>query len=193
MKTHCAGLDRLLQREFDFNDHPAAGSLPQSGGIIEPNQELGVLLRVSIRIADITDEHGQVIAPHHLDAALGVHRQLRPQLAGAYTGLMAQVFAGGGRMAVALDQDRIAGVAVYRIQVNTHLGRHLYVDDLVTDAALRSHGIGHALMAWLRDRAQQRGCTTLALDSGVQRADAHRFYFREGMTITSFNFKQPLN
>jgi hypothetical protein len=27
------------------------------------------------------------------------------------------------------------------------------------------------------------------LDSGVQRQHAHRFYFREGMTITSFHFR----
>jgi GNAT superfamily N-acetyltransferase len=148
---------------------------------------------VSIQIAEITDADGRVTAPHQLDAALPVHRQLRPQLPQAYAGLMAQVFAGGGRMIVALDQDRVVGVAVFRIHVNTHLGRHIYVDDLVTDAALRSRGIGHALMAWLRGTGQAQGCTTLALDSGVQRADAHRFYFREGLAITSFNFKQSLN
>ncbi|WP_211242910.1 GNAT family N-acetyltransferase [Sinimarinibacterium sp. CAU 1509] len=147
---------------------------------------------MNFQIVHITNEEGQIIAPHHLEAALGVHRQLRPQLPDAYAALMAQVFASGGRMVAALDRERVVGVAVYRIHVNTHLGRHLYVDDLVTDQQLRSRGIGHALMGWLRNTAQAQGCTTLALDSGVQRADAHRFYFREGMTITSFNFKQAL-
>jgi len=31
------------------------------------------------------------------------------------------------------------------------------------------------------------------LDSGVQRNQAHKFYFREGMTITSFHFTQVLS
>ncbi|MBD0336919.1 MAG: GNAT family N-acetyltransferase, partial [Cyanobacteria bacterium Co-bin13] len=30
------------------------------------------------------------------------------------------------------------------------------------------------------------------LDSGVHRAEAHRFYFREGLVITSFHFAKPL-
>lgn len=148
---------------------------------------------MDIQIARITDDAGRIIAPHQLDAALAVHRELRPQLPDAYAERMAEVFAGGARMIAALDGERVIGLAVYRIHTNTHLGRHLYVDDLVTDSHLRSRGIGHTLMAWLREAAEAQGCTTLALDSGVQRADAHRFYFREGLTITSFNFKQSLH
>jgi hypothetical protein len=35
-------------------------------------------------------------------------------------------------------------------------------------------------------------CDVLALDSGTQRTDAHRFYFREGMVIPSFCFRKNL-
>jgi hypothetical protein len=32
----------------------------------------------------------------------------------------------------------------------------------------------------------------LALDSGTQRTDAHRFYFREGLVIPAFCFRKTL-
>jgi GNAT superfamily N-acetyltransferase len=72
-------------------------------------------------------------------------------------------------------------------------GRHLYVDDLVTDAAQRSAGAGAAMLAWLGEYARDAGCETLHLDSGMQRPDAHRFYDREGMARTSLHFTMALD
>jgi len=48
------------------------------------------------------------------------------------------------------------------------------------------------LIAHLESVATERGCDTLELDSGVQRQQAHKFYFREGMTIPSFHFSKSL-
>jgi len=66
--------------------------------------------------------------------------------------------------------------------------KHLYVDDLVSDANSRSRGAGKLLLDWLQDYARQQGCQQLHLDSGVTRFDAHRFYLREGMKIASHHF-----
>jgi GNAT superfamily N-acetyltransferase len=86
-------------------------------------------------------------------------------------------------------------------QLRTHLDaagltfavRKLYVDDLVTTADGRSQGVGHALLAELESRARAAGCTVIDLDSGVQRHDAHRFYFRERMHISSHHFSKALD
>ena len=83
-------------------------------------------------------------------------------------------------------------VAGWRFGVNFHLGRNLYVEDLVTAADARSTGHGAALIEHLRGVARDAGCAALHLDSGVQRHDAHRFYFREGMHISSHHFLQLL-
>jgi NAD(P) transhydrogenase subunit alpha len=40
--------------------------------------------------------------------------------------------------------------------------------------------------------ARRLGCDVLALDSGAQRAQAHKFYFREGMHIPGFCFRKDL-
>ena len=81
-------------------------------------------------------------------------------------------------------------VAVAGFRINHHLlyGKFLYVDDLVTLNAERSKGHGKYLLEWLVSYAKQQGCAALHLDSGVQRKDAHRFYEREGMNVTSLHF-----
>ena len=83
-------------------------------------------------------------------------------------------------------------MAVWRVFENTHDGLKLYVDDLVTDETRRSTGVGHALIAHLEAKARALGCDIYALDSGVQRERAHRFYFREGFGITSYAFRKVL-
>lgn len=145
-----------------------------------------------MKIVEVTDASGKVLDAEWLTRAERVHRQLRPQLPDDYSGKMRRVFAGGARMCVAAQGERVLGVAVYRISENTFSGVHLYVDDLVTDEAERSKGVGQALMEHLQRRARESGCETFCLDSGVQRARAHQFYFREGMHISSFNFKKSL-
>ena len=39
-----------------------------------------------------------------------------------------------------------------------------------------------------KEHATRQGCQQLHLESGVQRKDAHRFYEREGMTMSSLHF-----
>jgi GNAT superfamily N-acetyltransferase len=82
----------------------------------------------------------------------------------------------------------VCAVAGYRYYDKLFSGRNLYVDDLVTDASRRSRGHGAALLQWLADEAKRHGCVQLELDSGVQRFEAHRFYFRERMHVSAYHF-----
>jgi GNAT superfamily N-acetyltransferase len=145
-----------------------------------------------IRIVDVNDASGAIAEPRWLAAAEPVHRQLRPHLPADYAGKMQRVFAGGARMCVAVRDERVVGVAVHRVHENTVDGVQMYVDDLVSGEAQRSTGVGHALMAHLQRVARAAGCAKFNLDSGTQRQQAHKFYFREGMVVTSFHFAKPL-
>lgn len=109
-----------------------------------------------------------------------------------YVARLGEVFANGGRMALLVDGETVRAVAIWRLVENTYEGRRLYVDDLVSDEACRSQGLGKRLLAWLEAQAKSLACDVLALDSGVQRQKAHRFYFREGMHIPSFCFRKAL-
>jgi GNAT superfamily N-acetyltransferase len=92
----------------------------------------------------------------------------------------------------ALADDRCVGLAGWRVMDTTHVVRKLYVDDLVTDAAHRSLGIGAALLDHLEVRGAAMGCRFLELDSGMQREAAHRFYRREGMQDSSLHFRRAI-
>jgi hypothetical protein len=83
-------------------------------------------------------------------------------------------------------------LAVYRCHHTTFHGLRCYIDDLVTDEAQRSRGYGHTMLHWCEQRARDRGCESLDLESGVQRPRTHRFYFREGLSIFAFGFSKPL-
>ncbi len=146
----------------------------------------------SIRVVDLNDASGNVIEPDWLAKAETVHRQLRPLLPHDYAGKMRRVFADGARMCVAIRDGDVVGVAVHRIHENTFDGVQMYVDDLVADESKRSQGVGKTLMDHLQQLARDSGCEQFNLDSGTQRQQAHRFYFREGLVITSFHFRKSL-
>ncbi|MFA7291800.1 MAG: GNAT family N-acetyltransferase [Rhodocyclaceae bacterium] len=143
-------------------------------------------------VVEVTAADGSVAAPQWLSRSESVHRQLRPNLPADYAGRLGAVFANGGRMAVVAEGEAVRAVALWRLVENTYEGRRLYVDDLVTDETQRSNGFGKILLDWLQGHAQRLGCDVLALDSGVQRAGAHKFYFREGMHIPSFCFRKVI-
>jgi len=88
--------------------------------------------------------------------------------------------------------SQVVAVAGYRIYNNLHMGKHCYIDDLVTASAHRSKGYGEKMVAWLRHQALQAGCDFLHLDSGTHRGRAHKFYFDQGFTIASYHFSEAL-
>ena len=84
------------------------------------------------------------------------------------------------------------GLAGYRLQENLIYGPFLYVDDLITTADSRRHGVGEKLLDALRDQARQRGCAYFVLDTGLANALGQRFYFRQGMLTKGLHFCQQL-
>ncbi|HJR19160.1 MAG TPA: GNAT family N-acetyltransferase [Actinomycetota bacterium] len=124
---------------------------------------------------------------------LPVLLDLRPHLTPeSFAAIYAEGHPAGLRYTAAYDDDRCVGVAGWRFVATTFATRKLYVDDLVTEPSGRSKGVGKALIAELERRAREAGCSVLDLDSGVHRFDAHRFYHREGLTISAHHFTKRL-
>jgi GNAT superfamily N-acetyltransferase len=85
-------------------------------------------------------------------------------------------------------EDEIRSVAGFRYTENLAYGKFMYIDDLVTRSEDRSKGFGKLLFEWLVATARANGCAVVALDSGVQRFGAHRFYLINRMNIVSHHF-----
>ena len=71
---------------------------------------------------------------------------------------------------------------------SVRFGYRAWVEDLAVDPERRSEGIGKALLDAAKAWAKERGATHLELDSAEPRADAHRFYEREGAEYRSICF-----
>lgn len=98
----------------------------------------------------------------------------------------------GYQLAFLESDGEVRAVAGYRFLESLFSGKNLYVDDLVTRDSDRSCGYGGELLDWLVTQARANNCETLELDSGVQRFDAHGFYFSKRMSISSYHFRIKL-
>ncbi len=128
-----------------------------------------------------------------IERCFPVMQQLRPRLvAEEFVARIKTQQAEGYQLAFLEHEGAVVAVAGFRLQTVLWSGRTLYVDDLVTDAAVRSQGHGEAMLKWLIAFAREAGCDTFSLDSGTQRHQAHAFYFRNGLRITDFHFQLPL-
>jgi GNAT superfamily N-acetyltransferase len=132
--------------------------------------------------------------PEAIQSCFRVMSFLRPHLAEAeFVGRVQAQQKQGYRLAYVEDGGEVVAVAGYRVSEILATGRTMYVDDLVTDETRRSRGYGKAMLEWLQARAREAGCETFSLDSGTHRHEAHAFYFRERMRVTSFHFARKLN
>ncbi len=123
-----------------------------------------------------------------------VMSQLRPHVAKEdYLDLIREMEGQGGQLIAAMEAETVVGCAFFRRETRLFTGPMVYVDDLVSDENQRSKGVGHALIDWMSEFCREHGIKNLVLDSAVHRGQGHKFYFREGFTITSFNFKKPIN
>ena len=125
-----------------------------------------------------------------LDALADVLLELRPQYnrESLVSRIKVQQQVAGFNVAYGVLDGKVACVAGFVINEKLAWDRHLYVDDLVTAASMRSRGAGKAMIAWLKAYATEQGCQQLHLDSGMQRKDAHRFYDREGFDRAGYHF-----
>lgn len=94
----------------------------------------------------------------------------------------------GYTLAAVIEDDEVKAVAGYRITESLAWGNYLYLDDLITNEASRRNGYAQMIWEWLINQAQINNCEQFHLDSGVQRHDAHRFYLKGGLDISSHHF-----
>jgi len=132
----------------------------------------------------------KVTTDEQILATREVMRQLRPDVpVDDYLAIVKRMkLTDGYQLAALYDKDTVRAVAGYRVMEMFYSGRIMYIDDLNTDERYRSKGHGKGLLDWLKAEARAQGCRQLHLDSGVQREQTHRFYFREGLTINCHHF-----
>ena len=90
---------------------------------------------------------------------------------------------------VATLHGRLVGLCTaYDDMESVRYGRRVWVEDLAVHPEHRSQGIGKLLLDEAKRWAGARGANRLQLTSADARADAHRFYEREGAALRSISF-----
>ena len=85
------------------------------------------------------------------------------------------------RICVAEQGGRVEGVIVLNYILPFHAeGKWAMISALVVDQALRSSGVGAALLAHAEAHALAAGCSRVELSSNESRTRAHAFYLKRG-------------
>ena len=109
--------------------------------------------------------------------AFPVLKQLRTELTEhTYLDLLREMKREGYQLFALLINNQIVSLAGIGIRTNFYNGRHVYIYDLITDSSHRSFGYGNKLLSYIHHWALENGAEYVALESGLQRIDAHRFY-----------------
>jgi len=127
-------------------------------------------------------------------AAFPVMRELRTELTQSEFLRLREIMAREGyHLFAARDENGIVALAGIAVLTNLYYGRHVWVYDLVTASAERSKGYGNRLLSFIEEFARGDNCRCVALSSGLQRTDAHRFYEqRMSYNKTSYTFQKSL-
>jgi len=109
--------------------------------------------------------------------AFPVMKQLRTDLTEVtYFELLTQMKKEGYQLYALYDEEKIVSLAGLSWRTNFYNKKHIYIYDLVTDAAGRSRGYGERLLNFIHSWGKENGAEYVALESGIHRKDAHRFY-----------------
>lgn len=134
------------------------------------------------------------ISDEEIEKCFSVLSELRPHLVEeSFLRQVRDMENEGFKLAYIEENSKTVSVAGFRMATTLLMGKHLYIDDLVTLEKERSKSYGERMMFWLRAFARKNKCNYLHLDSGTQRHSAHKFYFRQGLTIASYHFGEELH
>ncbi|WP_394171876.1 GNAT family N-acetyltransferase [Guptibacillus hwajinpoensis] len=80
------------------------------------------------------------------------------------------------KMFALINGEEMVAVTGFKPMTTLYYGRFVWVCDLVTNDNERSKGYGEKLLTYVHNWAKENKYESVALSSGLQRKDAHRFY-----------------
>lgn len=80
------------------------------------------------------------------------------------------------------------GLSGYWFGTKLWCGKYLECDNVIVSEKHRNKGVGELLFSALKEKAQQLGCTMLALDSYTDNFKAHKFFYQQGYIPRGFHF-----
>lgn len=86
------------------------------------------------------------------------------------------------------DDTKLIGVTGLWYQTRHYAGKSCEADHVYIDPNYRSNGIGKQLFAFIEAHAKKQQCEAVELNTYVQNAPSHKFYYNTGFNIIGFHF-----
>jgi len=172
------------------NDRTAARALYRAMGFVEqgryfeigPVRSRGIAVPPGAEVRPIRDDDGDFEAVTKLLAELGrpaPSEERMPAVRRTYAQHVAR--RDTGSLLAVLDGVSVGVISLEFRQPFFTLAPQAWVPDLVVTESARGRDLGAALLDAALEEAQRRGAYAAALESGQQRAVAHRLYAAAGM------------
>lgn len=128
------------------------------------------MTNTSIRIQELREETQWI-------EAFPLMSQLRTELhVDEYLKLIKKMTSEGYQLFALYEGNQMKSLIGLAIRTNFYNKSHAYIYDFVSNATERSKGYGQQLLLYVHQWAKEQGVEYVALESGIQRTDAHRFY-----------------
>ena len=62
---------------------------------------------------------------------------------------------------------------------------HAWIDDVLISVNDRGHGVGNQFIKWIETQIRSEGISMLFLESGIENAEAHAFFDKNGYSTCS--------
>lgn len=94
----------------------------------------------------------------------------------------------GYKIVYVIQDEEIICIAGFTIGDKLSWGKHLFIEDFVTNKSIKSIEAAKALLDFIKIYAKQQKCNSIHLDSSIQKEEAHKFYLSQEMKIDSYHF-----
>lgn len=109
--------------------------------------------------------------------AFSLMSQLRTELnVDEYLKLLKKMTSEGYQLFALYEENQMKSLIGLTVRTNFYNKSHAYIYDLVSDQNERSKGYGQQLLLYIHQWAKEQGVEYIALESGIHRTEAHRFY-----------------
>lgn len=89
-------------------------------------------------------------------------------------------------------ESKLIGISSAWTTVRLYCGKQLEVDNVIIDPTIQSQGIGKLFFEFIETWSKDRGYKTIELNTYIQNAKSHKFYFNLGYSILGLHFWKKL-
>ncbi len=89
-------------------------------------------------------------------------------------------------------KGELMGISSGWTTVRVYCGKQLELDNVIIDNKQQSKGFGNYFMEAIKEWSLENKYQSIGLNTYVQNARSHKFYFNEGFKILGFHFEQRL-